>query len=228
MKATFFAALVAAASAKPLLHQIESYTFADLVEEFNLDFTEGTQEFEIRSAIFEIERARVVAHNKSGASWKENVNHMSHLTGSEKKAFLGRTKGRVPVSQFQKENKTEQLPLADLPASVDWRDAGVVSAVKDQGHCGSCWAFASTATIESHAAINSGELFDLSTQQVAACAANTDECGGTGNCNGATAEIAFAYVASSEGLLEEFEYPYTEYYGIMSQCAVPAAQASKV
>lgn len=43
---------------------------------------------------------------------------------------------------------------------------GIVSAVKDQGHCGSCWAFASTATIESHVAKASGELFDLSVQQV--------------------------------------------------------------
>lgn len=153
---------------------------------------------------------------------------MSHLTGSEKKAFLGKTKGRVPRSPFQRDFTAEKLPIADLPLTVDWRDMGVVSAVKDQGHCGSCWAFASTATIESHAAINSGELFDLSTQQVAACSGNPDECGGTGNCNGATAEIAFAYVASSEGLLEEFEYPYTEYYGIMSECAVPAQQASKV
>jgi C1A family cysteine protease len=45
-------------------------------------------------------------------------------------------------------------------------NAGVVSAVKDQGHCGSCWAFASTATVESYVAIATGLLFDLSTQQV--------------------------------------------------------------
>jgi hypothetical protein len=55
-----------------------------------------------------------------------------------------------------------------------------------------------------HAAISTGMLFDLAPQQIAACAPNPDQCGGQGNCNGATAEIAFDYVAKSAGLFEEF------------------------
>jgi cathepsin L len=47
-------------------------------------------------------------------------------------------------------------------------------------------------------------LFDLAPQQVAACSPNPDQCGGQGNCNGATAEIAFDYVAKSAGMMEEF------------------------
>jgi cathepsin L len=60
-------------------------------------------------------------------------------------------------------------PVEMLPRSVDWRQTTptVVSSVKDQGHCGSCWAFAATATLESHVAIQSGLLFDLSPQQLA-------------------------------------------------------------
>jgi len=129
---------------------------------------------------------------------------MSHLTASEKKSFLGRTKPKHDRLESQKSPNLEIEPLSALPTNVDWRTQGVVSAVKDQGRCGSCWAFASTATIESHAALSTGLLFNLSPQQIAACAPNPDQCGGTGNCHGATAEIAFDYVSKSEGLFEEF------------------------
>jgi hypothetical protein len=54
------------------------------------------------------------------------------------------------------------------------------------------------------AAINTGLLFDLAPQQIAGCALNPDQCGGTGNCFGGTAEVAFDYLAHSEGMFEEF------------------------
>ena len=55
---------------------------------------------------------------------------------------------------------------SQLPESVDWRDKGAISPVKDQQACGSCWAFAATAMIESYAQINTNELPILSAQQV--------------------------------------------------------------
>merc|ERR1711916_169289 len=108
--------------------------------------------------------------------------------------------------------------LKDLPEEMDWRQKEVVSPVKDQGQCGSCWAFASTATIESHVALNSGLLFSLSPQQIASCAPNPDSCGGTGGCMGGTAEIAFDYIAKSKGIQQSFQYPYTSYYGEDFKC----------
>jgi len=101
--------------------------------------------------------------------------------------------------------------MATLPKHVDWRDHGVVSPVKDQGHCGSCWAFATAGTIESHAAINSGSLKTLSTQQMVSCIPNPYSCGGSGGCGGSIPELAFSYV-QLYGLSSEFKYPYTSYY----------------
>jgi len=49
----------------------------------------------MREANFLAEHARVIAHNNSGASWKENINHMSHMTAAEKKVYLGHTKTRT-------------------------------------------------------------------------------------------------------------------------------------
>jgi cathepsin L len=109
-------------------------------------------------------------------------------------------------------------PLKDLPTSVDWRSSGAVSTVKDQGHCGSCWAFASTATIESHVALATGLMFDLSVQQMAMCAPNPDHCGGIGQCEGSTAELAFDYVTGSDGMYQEYQYPYESYYGTDYDC----------
>lgn len=108
---------------------------------------------------------------------------MSAMTAAEKRVYHGRNKlqPKEKLSTEIEKNFTN-VPESDLPVNVDWRGAGIVSAVKDQGGCGSCWAFASTATIESHGAIASGDLFDLSTQQMAACAPNPDDCGGFGNC----------------------------------------------
>jgi cathepsin L len=112
--------------------------------------------------------------------------------------------------------------VESLPKSVDWRKHGIVSTVKDQGHCGSCWAFASTATIESHVAKNTGLLFDLSPQQIAMCSPNPNECGGTGGCEGATHELAFEYLSGSSGIYSEFQYGYQGYYGADSACAIPS------
>ncbi len=98
-----------------------------------------------------------------------------------------------------------------------------MSAVKDQGGCGACWAFAATATIESYVALQSGLLFDLSVQQMAMCAPNTQHCGGTGGCQGSTAELAFEYVSGSNGIYQEFQYGYTSYEGNNSACLAPRA-----
>jgi len=101
--------------------------------------------------------------------------------------------------------------------------------VKDQGYCGSCWAFASTAVIESSVAKATGMLFDLSVQQMTVCAPNPDECGGTGGCSGSTAELAFDYVASSFALVEEFQYSYANYFGGSGNtCTVPESAGATI
>ena len=83
---------------------------------------------------------------------------------------------------------------------------GVVTPVKDQGYCGSCWTFAATECLESHVAISTGTLFTLSEQQFVSCVENPDQCGGTGGCSGATMELAFEY-AMENGLFTEWTYP---------------------
>jgi cathepsin L len=181
--------------------------------------------YRFRKALYTQEQRRILAHNNADKGWNETMNPMTILTVDERKQFYGYSKGvkqyHTPIKQMKNMN-SNTIDLNLLPKNVDWRTKGVVTAVKSQGSCGSCWAFASTAVIESHVAINTNKLYDLSPQQIATCSPNPLECGGKGNCQGATAELAFDYVANSAGLYDEFQVPYTEYYGIESTCLLPS------
>lgn len=68
--------------------------------------------------------------------------------------------------------------LDDYPAHFDWREKNVVTPVKSQGNCGSCWAFATAATVESAYAIKYHELRNLSTQQLLDCDFSNGACDG--------------------------------------------------
>jgi len=218
-------ALVAVVAAKESVKDLESYTFEKFVEDFNLKYTGS--EIETRKSIFVAELERVKLHNsRSNVGWTEGINKFSAMSTAEKKSFRGRSKSHHSAQKKQGLKFLEPLPsnfvmksVDELPTGVDWRDAGIVSPVKDQGYCGSCWAFASTAVIESHVSKASGLTYDLSTEQMAMCAPNPLSCGGTGGCAGSTAELAFEYVASSKGLVQEYQYPYTSYYGKDAVCS---------
>ena len=117
--------------------------------------------------------------------------------------------------------------MEDLPTELDWRTKGVVTPVKDQGHCGSCWAFSTTETLESHVAISTGLLFSLSPQQIASCTDNVNECGGVGGCMGGMPQVAFDSIANSQGgISQEFSYAYNSYYGEDYTCTDLAADSS--
>jgi len=93
------------------------------------------------------------------------------------------------------------------PESIDWREKKVVTPVKNQGGCGSCWAFSATESVESAYAIASGKLLQLAPQTYVNCVQNPEGCGGTGGCEGATMELAFNLTAQ-KGIALESDLPY--------------------
>jgi len=223
-------ALSGAAAARPTWSQLGDYTFEKFVQDFDLSVTPGSAEWKSKEQVFIAELNRVREHNKAGKSWKEGINKFSAMTATELKAYKGRSKG----ADFNHKPKHEKAlptnfvmkPVSSLPTDVDWRTKDVVSPVKDQGSCGSCWAFAATATVESHVALESGLLYDLSVERTAFCSPNPEHCGGSGGCAGATAEIAFDYLAGSSGLFQEYQQGYTGYGGKNGAC-VDAAGSVK-
>ncbi|CAA7402560.1 unnamed protein product [Spirodela intermedia] len=93
-----------------------------------------------------------------------------------------------------------------LPVSVDWRKRGAVTPVKNQGQCGSCWAFSAVAAVEGITQIKTGKLVPLSEKQLVDCDVND----GNQGCKGGLMTLAFQYIRRNGGLASEANYPYKD------------------
>jgi cathepsin L len=173
---------------------------------------EGAEKYEQRRQIFERRKSEMLAHNARNLSWKLAINHMSDHTDSELRALLGykRVGGHWDDSssflEADYDEIDEDIDTSKLATDVDWRNTLKSSAwVRNQGHCGSCWAVAATGSIEMQAERQFGIAKRLAFQNFVDCVPNPHKCGGTGGCHGATGEFAFEF-ARTRGIRPEASY----------------------
>ena len=182
---------------------------------------ETVEDYQTRLAIFrqnKIKNAQLNAQN-SGAEF--GITQFSDWTLEEFKAIQGAKD--IDLSEFPEQFEEIELEQA-VNGPIDWRSQGKVNAVKNQGNCGSCWAFSATATMESIHAINKGQLNRLSEQEVV-------DCSHTGNngCSGGMYDRAWNDMQKLGGFQTESSYPYTAKAGTCrfnkgSVAAIPAGQ----
>jgi C1A family cysteine protease len=148
LKSCILVALFGCVSARTLWTDLRDteYTFEQYKAEFSKSYPDAAEHAE-REQRFLKELAIVRAHNSEDHTWKMGVNQFSDMSDAEFAKFKGikRDSNMEGSEPFDLELK----PVEDLPKEIDWRTKGAVTPVKNQGGCGSCWAFSTVEVLES-------------------------------------------------------------------------------
>lgn len=199
-------------------------TYRDVLKEEWLEFKAkhnktyaDESEDNYRFKVFLNNKHLIAKHNRRQAnglhSYTIGLNKYADMTHQE---FVRTMNGYRPqlrrtpelANEFHEGVDKERRTLEDenfvMPKSVDWRQHGYVTPVKDQGHCGSCWAFSSTGALEGQHFRRTGDLISLSEQNLVDCSKKYGNMG----CDGGLMANAFKYIRDNHGVDTENSYPY--------------------
>ena len=159
-------------------------------------------EYKLRLGIY-LGNSRYVQEHNQASSFKLSMNKFAALTHAEYLSLLGHK------PNGQNRNAIKKVSKVKADTSVDWRNKKVVNDIKDQGSCGSCWAFGTVQACESAYAIATGKLYSCSEQNLVDC---VTKCSG---CNGGLESYALDYIIQKQNgyLMSEDDYPYKAYEG---------------
>ncbi|EFO16895.1 fibroinase [Loa loa] len=142
-------------------------------------------------------------YERGEETYKMGINKFADMLPEETKEVNGYRYEKKQLL-FGKKNVILLSANSRLPEKVDWRIKGAVTPVKDQGRCGSCWAFSSTGALEGQHYRRTGRLISLSEQNLLDC---SEDYGNSG-CSGGLMDYAFDYIKENGGIDSESAYPY--------------------
>ena len=164
-------------------------------------------------ARYEVFRRNVMETFQDNFSYRTGITKFSDLTQQEfARTYLNLNYDAMAVANFN----PHIVKISNAaPASWDWRDKGYVSAVKDQGSCGSCWAFATVANLEGLFYKNKNYMEIMSEQMLVDCDTLDSAC------EGGLMEYSFTWLKNNGGIMRQSDYPYK---GVKSSCKSDASK----
>jgi cathepsin L len=174
-------------------------SFISFTKKYNKTYN-STDEFWNRYETFSRNSLKINSHNDLGiTTYSLGMNRFGDITETE----FNNLKGLKIRNRNTNDGYCSERSLF-IPDSIDWRSEGLVTDVKNQGDCGSCWAFSAIGAIEGQHAKTTGKLVSLSEQNLVDCAQSY----GCDGCDGGWPEAAMRYVEYNHGLDTEDSYPY--------------------
>jgi len=178
-------------------------------------------ESEARFLVFQTNVQKIKQQNQNSGSEQFGLNKFALLSSEEFKAKYLSTKAteRLPTDPVAEMYSPEII--AALPDSFDWRPKGAVTDVKDQGQCGSCWAFSATGNMEGQWFLSGKTLTSLSEQNLVDCdheCLDANDC--DQGCDGGLQPNAYNYVIKNNGIDTEASYTYE---GVDGTCRFKSA-----
>jgi len=162
----------------------------------------------VRRAIWESNLKKVQQHNLQADlgvhTYYLGMNKYADMTITEFAKMMNGYNVTMRGERSQDRHSFIRNPNVQLPDTVDWRDKGYVTPIKDQGQCGSCWAFSTTGSLEGQHFKATGQLVSLSEQNLVDCSTAQGNMG----CNGGLMDQAFQYIKDNSGIDTEDSYPY--------------------
>jgi cathepsin L len=168
---------------------------------YESDVTEGLRRLVWEQNVRFVQKHNLEADRGLHTFWT-GVNEYADMTVEEFKAVMNgyiMRNGTSGAPVFE-----AAIDVKDLPATVDWRDKGYVTEIKNQGQCGSCWSFSTTGSLEGQHFKKTGQLVSLSEQNLVDCSTKY----GNHGCKGGLMDNAFRYIKDNNGIDTEESYPY--------------------
>jgi C1A family cysteine protease len=188
--------------------QHEEKSFVHWMREQGRVYT--SNEYHLRFGIW-LGNMRYVQEHNAVKAFSVSMNSLAALTPAEYQSMLGY---KIDLKHRTSASSADTFVSND---EVDWRKKGVVTDIKDQGQCGSCWAFSAVQGVESADAIKTGKLLSYSESNLVDCVAH---CRG---CNGGSMYIALLWVLDKQGgkMMLESDYPY---HPVQGSCRFDASK----